>query len=210
MALVLGYGSSAAQNLDFTSSAQDLEMSFVSNIIEYGTRNPGGWQDIQNSLMCCGYADTQELSSSSSSLNSFIEDVMSANHVASGAYCSASACAAGDVDGSSSGSIEGSLVVVGASMCPVNGASWCRDALLVKVEAHAKNIGIIGVFLGAVELLHVLLSLLTLFRDVRTLRRRSPEVEIPRHPLAPVVGVTLITSDAQKVGGSANDLVNPE
>lgn len=204
MALVLGHGSSAAQHLDFTPSALDLEMSFVSNIIEYGTKNPGGWQDIQNSLLCCGYADIEELSSSPSSSNSFIGDVVRANHVSSGAYCSASACAAGHVDGSSSGSIKGSSAAVGASACPVKGASWCRDALLVKVEAHAKTIGIIGVCLGAVELLHVLLSLLTLFRDVRTLRRRSPEVEIPRCPLAPVAGVTLIASDAQEVGGIAN------
>lgn len=211
MALVLERAVSTAQQLgSSSSSARDLETSLVANVIEYATGNSGGWRDMQSGLMCCGYANIQELSSLSAVKTSFVGDVVRANHLASGVYCSPSACAPVDADGSDSGSSDEASVAVGSSVCPVSGTSWCRNALLEKMEAHFKIVGVVGVSLGATQILQVLLSLFTLLRDVRTLRRRSPEVEIPRQPIAHIVGAPLTTSHDQKSDADADYQINPE
>lgn len=173
LALVVEKAASSASDapLSYSSSALKLEQMLANNVLEQATENKNEWRSMQEALKCCGYTD---ISSPSKYWDEpFLRIVQHANHASTGKYCSS--CT--DTSGSS-------------MVCPKAGASWCRPILLEKIELHHKVAGIIGLVIGITQLGHAILSLYTLLYDVRTLRRRSPELEIPRQPLAPVAQVT--------------------
>lgn len=173
---LLGVVKHAATNDFALERVHVFETAVITNLHVYVLRDRSGWRSIQQSLYCCGYTSSHELVTSSNlpwdrSLLTMLSEI---NAVA-GKYCAkaASECAAD-----------------AGFPCPSRGRTWCRHEFYAIMRENYKLIGIFALVVGVAQLISSTFGLFTLLCDVRMLPTRSPVVEMPRQPLAPVLPVT--------------------
>lgn len=170
---LLGVVERAESNAFALQKVRYFETAVVANLHAYVHQDSSGWRGIQHSLYCCGYVSARELVASSLVPwdPTLLDRVATINGVA-GKYCAKTAaeCATGTLE----------------LPCPSRDRVWCRPTLYALMRENYKLIGVFALVVGASQLVSSVFSLFTLLCDVRMLRMRSPAVDAPRVPLAPM------------------------
>ena len=138
---------------------QFLEESIVEKLESYANVNKEDWRSIQNTLLCCGYQNPNEVDAFMS--DEFVGRLQTLNSI-SGDLCTY------DVTWCGPDTLP----------CPRREKSWCRDEFLMRAQANSAKIGLLSMILGLNQTFAFFLALYVLLCDGRIEYVTSPEEKI--------------------------------
>ncbi|CCI43934.1 unnamed protein product [Albugo candida] len=176
-----------------TRKVRSFEVAVVRMLLIFASKHPSCWQNVQESMDCCGYSSLHpyiksgllpQLEFDSESLtryaflngseyqSPFLQSVMIINNITGKGCATQSAFCE-------------PKVTFDDIPCPKKESCWCRTTVLHGAKSNYHYIGFIAVILGCAQILACVSGLYVWLCDIRMLPQQSEVIEITPVPLAP-------------------------